>query len=176
MLPILLLGFWGPVCAAQTGMMAQQVKAAMLYKFLGYVEWPPETFATPSAPYTIAVAGAPDISNELLQVASSRSVSNRPVIVRNITSTRDLEGVHLLFIGEDTPARIRERLLKRASQQATVAVTESDTDLPRGAIIHFHPVGERIGFDVSLENAHARNLKLSARLLAVATRVYRGAP
>jgi hypothetical protein len=177
-LPILLVGCaWATgQCNAQTDVLAHQVKAAMLYKFLAYVEWPPDTLPTPVSPYVIAVAGADEMAGELRHITANRSVNDRPIIVRNVSGQDDLDGIHLLFVGQGAAARLQESLLRRVAHQATMTVTESESGLMQDSIINFRPLGDRIGFDVSLIRARERNLRLSARLLAVASYVETGEP
>lgn len=176
-LPLLLVGCtWAAGhCNAQSSILAHQVKAAMLYKFLAYVEWPPDTFSTPTSPYVIAVAGAAETVEELRHITVNRSIHDRPILVRTVKAQDDLLGAHLLFVGQDVAARKRELLFKRVARQATVTVTESESGLLRDSVINFRPAGERMGFDISLVTAQQHNLKLSSRLLAVATYVETGA-
>jgi len=152
----------------------RQVKAAMLYKFLSYVEWPPESFATPLSPYVIAVAGASDVANELRTITSDRTVNQRPIVVQKVTSKSDLSQVHMLFIGEDNSETLHNRLMRRAREHSVVTVTENEKGLGLGSVINFRLIGDRIGFDISLVNAGSHKLKLSARLLAVASYVETG--
>lgn len=149
----------------------RQVKAAMLYKFLGYVEWPPESFSTPMSPYVIGVAGASNVLSELRHITADRTVNQRPIVVKKATSKSDLSGVHLLFVGQDNSAALHKRLMRQAREHSVVTVTESERGLDLGSVINFRLIDDRIGFDVSLVNAGAHKLKLSARLLAVASYV-----
>ena len=173
-LVMIFLCWWVAQSAANTANLAPQVKAAMLYKFLSYVEWPQETFPTPSSPYVIAVAASSEIADELTQVTVNRLVQERPIIIKKVTSKSDLSGVHLLFVGHHATAAQRRRMVEGIGQQAVVLVTEDAEGLGSDSIINFRLVNDRIGFDVSLVNATARRLKLSARLLAVATSVQKG--
>lgn len=149
----------------------RQVKAAMLYKFLGYVEWPAESFATPMSPYVIAVAGASDVLGELRHLTADRTVNQRPIVVKKVTSKSNLSGVHLLFVGQDNSTVLHNRLMRRAREHSLVTVTESERGLDQGSVINFRLIDDRIGFDISLVNAGAHKLKLSARLLSVASYV-----
>lgn len=149
----------------------RQVKAAMLYKFLGYVEWPPESFATPVSPYVIAVAGASDVLDELRHLTADRTVNQRPIVVQKVTSKSDLNGIHLLFVGQDNSEVLHNRFMRRAREHSVVTVTENERGLDRGSVINFRLIDDRIGFDISLVNAGVHKLKLSARLLAVASYV-----
>lgn len=154
----------------------RQVKAAMLYKFLGYVEWPAEAFATPASPYVIAVAGAADVAAELRHLTQERTINERPIMVKKVTSKSDLTRIHLLFIGDEYSDTLQDRLIRRAREHSMVTVTEIDRGLNLGSVINFRLIGDRIGFDISLANANTHKVKLSARLLGVASYVETGAP
>lgn len=151
----------------------RSVKAAFLYKFLGYVEWPPGSFAESGSPITIGVIGADDIAAELTQIAAGRTVNSRALAVRRLADGDPLAGLHLVFIGQTDGARLG-RLLKSAQQRSLLTVTESDDALGQGSVINFKLTGGRIRFDVSLEAAEKANLKLSSRLLSVAHYVQKG--
>jgi hypothetical protein len=154
----------------------RQIKAAMLYKFLGYVEWPAEAFATPASPYVIAVAGASDVAAELRHLTQDRTINERPIVVQKVTSKSDLSRIHLLFIGDEYNDTLHNRLIRRAREHSMVTVTEIDRGLNIGSVINFRIIDDRIGFDISLANANAHKVKLSARLLGVASYVETGGP
>lgn len=143
------------------------LKAAFVYKFVGYVEWPARAFASPEAPIVIGVAGAEEVAAELERLVPARTVNGRPVQVRRIREGEGLRGVHALFIGR---GELAERMLLRAAtQEGVLSITESS--LEAGSVINFVPLDDRIGFEVSLENADKAGLRISARMLSVARRV-----
>lgn len=153
----------------------QRVKAAFLYQFAGYVEWPPMTFAQAGAPVTIGVVGAAPLAAELAHVAAGRSVGGRPVTVRRIKPGESLAGVHILFIGQDESARVGQ-LARNALPQSILTVTETDGALDLGSMINFIVVDRRVRFEVALDSAERSGLKLSSRLLSVARQVRTGTP
>ena len=150
----------------------RRVKAAFIYKFLGYAEFPAASFADPGAPVTIGVLGSDEMAAELARVVAGRHIGGRPVVVRQL---REGEGgaVHLLFIAGNDSARAG-RVLKNGPA-ALLPVTECDLGLQQGSVINFRIVDERVRFDVSLDSAERNNVKLSSRLLTVANRVVKGA-
>jgi hypothetical protein len=169
---------WAALAAGAEGnelTLEHRVKAAFLYQFAGYVEWPPMTFAQPGTPLTIAVVGAAPLAAELSQVAAGRSIEGRAVTVRRISPGESLAGVHVLFIGRDESARLTQ-LARNALQQAILTVTETDGALDQGSMINFVVVDRRVRFEVALDSAEKGGLKLSSRLLAVARQVRTGTP
>jgi hypothetical protein len=157
---------------ASSAALERRVKAAFLYKFLGYADFPPGAFADPASPVTIGVLGADDLAAELGRVVAGRSINNRPLVVR-VLRDADLQlPLHLLFIAGSDPARVG-RVVRQASG-ALLVVTECDNGLQQGSVINFRIVDERVRFDVSLDAAERRSIKLSSRLLTVANRVQKG--
>jgi hypothetical protein len=157
--------------AAEIAGTERAVKAAFLYKFLGYVEYPAALMA-PDAPYLIGVADADDIAAELVRITEGRNLNNRAVKVLVVHSGDSVAGLHLLFIGGDS-ARAAP-WLKAGPQAGLLSVTELPDGLPTGSVINFRLIDNRVRFEVSLEAAEKNNLKLSSRLLSVAYAVQKG--
>lgn len=150
----------------------RRVKAAFLYKFLGYAEFPAQAFADPNGPLTIAVVGSEDMAAELARIAAGRMIAGRPIAVRQVAMNETPPAVHLLFVAGSDSERAGRVL--RAAPGAYLTVTECDGGLRFGSVINFRIIDERVRFDVSLDAAEKKNVKLSSRLLTVANRVQKG--
>jgi hypothetical protein len=151
----------------------RRVKAAFLYKFLGYAEFPTGAFSDAASPVTIGVAGSDDMAAELARIVSGRTVNNRPIVVRMLRESELGVPVHLLFIGGFETGRVGRMV--RAAGNSLLVVTECDGGLQQGSAINFRIVDERVRFDVALDAAERNGIKLSSRLLTVANRVQKGA-
>lgn len=165
-----------PAALAQAGAgsarsLERSVKAAFLYKFLSYTEFPAAAFGDPSAPVVIGVVDADDMAGELSRIVAGRTVGTRPIVVRSMKEGESPAGVHLLFLSSTATAGAA-RLPK--SQQPLLLVTESDSGLSQGSVINFRIIDQRVRFDVSLDAADRNNVKLSSRLLTVAHQVHKG--
>ena len=157
---------------ASGSVLERRVKAAFLYKFLGYAEFPPGAFLDGASPVTIGVVGADDLAAELARVVAGRTVNTRPVVVRVLRDTEVQVPLHLLFVGGVDPLRVG-RMVRQASA-AMLVVTECEDGLRQGSVINFRVIDERVRFDVSLDAAERNGIKLSSRLLTVANRVQKG--
>jgi hypothetical protein len=146
------------------------VKAAFLFKFPGYVEWEPSDFATPEAPFVIAVMGADDVAADLERIVPGRLVAGHPVVVKRAKDGDLLRGAHMVFIGRGEGARLAS-LLRAAQSQGVLAVTDSPRGLELGSAINFLPAEDRVGFEVSLDSAEKSGHRISSRMLTVARRV-----
>jgi hypothetical protein len=169
----LLLVLWLPLAAlAQQDSRAAevQIKAAFLYKFGDFVQWPPAAFARADAPFAIGVMGADALAAALEQLVVNRTVQGRPIAVRRLRPGESLAGLHVLFIGRAESAHLGETLAATRGQ-ALLTVTETENALASGSMINFVAEESRVRFDVALPSAERGQLKISSRLLAVARRV-----
>lgn len=143
------------------------VKAAFLYKFGSFVEWPEGTFRASSAPLLIGVYGDDAVAAELEQLTRGRDIDGRPVAVQRVREPEDTGALHILYAGGPREGRAREVLAAARGPVLTVA------DGPAGgrAILYFGDEQGRVRFGASLNAASARGLRLSAKLLAVAQHV-----
>jgi hypothetical protein len=146
-----------------------QIKAAFLYKFGEFVQWPPAALRA-DAPFAIGVMGADDVAAALEQVVADRTVQGRPVVVRRVRRGEALGGLHVLFIGQADGARLAETLAA-AKGQPLLTVTESDNAISHGSVINFVAEDQKVRFDIALPSAERGQLKISSRLLAVARKV-----
>jgi hypothetical protein len=146
------------------------IKAAFLYKFLSYVEWRPGAFAQPASPIVIGVIGANDIADSLRTIVAGRTAGDRPVEVRRMRVGDPLDDVHMLFVGRAESSRLAQ-IVSAARQRGVLLVTDFEGALDEGSAINLLLLQNRVRFEVSLDAAEKSGLKLSSRLLAVATSV-----
>jgi len=162
----LMFALWllaGSACA-QSARLELQVKAAYLYKFAGFVDWPGTVFVRPDSPLVIGVAGNDELAAQLEQVVAGRGVGGHPLAVRRVHRGDPLAGLHVLYAaGLDAAALL-------AGARGLPLLTVNDTEAAP-AMIRFQMVDGRLRFEVSLGQVGPSGLKVSARLLAAAWRV-----
>lgn len=159
-----------PAVSHEVAALEIQVKAAMLYKFLSYIEWPEDTSSTPEAPYKVWVLGASGLADELREIGVERNINGRPMHVFQTKKLAEIDRPHAVFVGRHAEKHL-PALSRMAAERSFLIVTESEAGLIDGSTINLRLVDGRMGFDVSLINAQQYNLKLSARLLSVATSI-----
>jgi hypothetical protein len=151
------------------------VKAAFVFKFIAFVEWPPGSFAQPDSPVVIGVYAADDLADELARVVVSRNIGGRGIVVRRLRRAELDADLQMLFVGRDGAAEL-DQLLVGAERNPTLIVTEFADGLDLGGAINFVVVENKVRFDVALAAASERQIKISSRLLAVARKVDAGPP
>ncbi|MEO8307597.1 MAG: YfiR family protein [Pseudomonadota bacterium] len=162
---------WGVCCPAAEVHSEDSVKAAFIFRFAGYVEWPREADA--SQPFTIAVMGSGDIVMRLQTLALNRTLHNRPVKVRRVSGMRDVADAQVLYISPQHRADLKN-LVSTAGRKAILVITDEEQGLDSGSSINLLMVDRRVRFEVSTEAAQRAGLAVSSELLSVATRVQGG--
>jgi hypothetical protein len=144
------------------------VKAAYLYRFTQYIEWP--AAASAAEPFTIAVLDAPGVAAELRRILPNHRIRNSAAQVREIARVQDVGSAQMLYIGSAQVDRVRSAIAALAARSVLV-VTDSEQGLAAGGVLNFVMLEHRVRFEVSLIAADRSQLRISAELLGVATRV-----
>lgn len=152
----------------------RQVKAAYIYKFSSYVEWPESTFSHADSPLVIGVIGADSVADELDRIAAGHTVNGRNIITRKIKRGESLAGLHMLFIGQLDKAHLAE-LFSQTKNKPLLTITESQDAHALGSMINFVITDDRLRFEVALAPVESGGLKISARMLTAAYKVKPGA-
>lgn len=148
----------------------RQVKAAYLFKFGSYVEWPEGTFSTPDTPLKIGTIDADALADELAQMAVGHSINGRAVTVRKFRREDAITDINVLFIGHSSATRLAD-ILAMVKGRPVLTVTESENALALGSMINLIIVEGKVRFEVAPKPAV---LSISARLLAAAHKVLLG--
>jgi hypothetical protein len=152
---------------------ADSVKAEFLYRFAGYVEWPSDQ--PRDAPFTIAVTAADGVFAELQRLTPGRTIQNRPVEIRKVSTAAELQNVQILYVPSFAQQSARV-LLSAAIGRPILVVTDEADGLVHGSIVNFVESERHVRFEISLTAAERSNLKINSGLLSVASHVEGGRP
>ncbi|MGC3983444.1 MAG: YfiR family protein [Pseudorhodoferax sp.] len=147
-----------------------QVKAAYIYNFGNFVDWPDGVFPASDSPLQIGVVEADGLAQQLAHAVAGRTVRGRSVAVRTLRPRDPTAGVQMLVIGKLAPPQLGE-VLVAARGQPVLLVTEAEGALARGSMINFVMADQRLRFEIAAKTAEQSGLTISARLLAAALRV-----
>ena len=162
-----LLGSLSPGAAGASEFDEYAVKAAYLYNFAKYVEWPPGTFASADAPLLICIAGD-DPFGDALAALSGKMIENHPVEVRRLSVTTDLNPCQIVFVSRAEQGRLKT-LLAKLARQPILTVSDISDFAQTGGMIGLIEADQRIRFNINLNAAQQAHLKLSSQLLKLAT-------
>jgi hypothetical protein len=160
----------GLCCSAGRSPSEYEVKAAFLYNFAKFVEWPAPSFKSETAPFVLGIVGEDPFGNALPAVVEHEQVKGRPVEIRHYREGEDFTGCHLLFISRSEAKRLRQ-LLPAADKNSILTVGEDADFLSQGGMINFALVNKSVRFDINKKATTQAGLKISSKLLAVARSV-----
>lgn len=150
-----------------------QVKAAFLFRFAQFVDWPPDTFPGAETPLNFCVIGKDPFRGVLETTLAGKKVGTHAARVLHVDKILQAQGCHLLFVGEDFSVHLPE-LIASLHNSAIVTIGDADRFAEQGGMIGFFWEDEKIRFDINLEAAEKTKLRISARLLSLARTVIGG--
>ncbi len=161
----LLLGC--PMAGAADALTESQVKAAYVFNFVKFVEWPAGVFATPQAPLVLCVAAKEALGGALAAI-DGKPAQGRQLQVRRAVKSDELKNCHILFVPE-TEERAVAELLRKVGALPVLTIGEHDGFAAAGGGIGFVIREERVQFEINPDAATRADLKVSSRLLHLAT-------
>jgi len=173
----------------------QQVKAAFLYNFIKFIDWPEEKMADSNEPITIGIIGSEVFINALEPVKHKR-IKDRNISVKYFAGfekrdksekandpqwnqkIKTLKTCHVLFICTCDSERIENltKIIKALKDSAVLVVGEMDNFLESGGMINFLIEDKKVHFDINNTAAKKAKLKISSKVLRLAKRVIEEKP
>jgi hypothetical protein len=145
----------------------QQVKAAFLFNFIKFVDWPQGAFLQKSSPILIGVIGDDPLARELEQSLRNKSINGRELVLRQIGWPSDVKGYHILLLCA-SEAKATPAVLASVKESPTLTIGEIDRFGEQGGIINFYIEEKKVRFEINLDAAEKARLKISSQLLSLA--------
>ncbi|MEZ5356574.1 MAG: YfiR family protein [Bryobacteraceae bacterium] len=144
-----------------------RVKAAMLYNFTRFVEWPAAALGDPAAPLVIGIVGENPFGSSLEETVRDKSVWGRRIVVRQFPSLPVAERIQVLFVAKPEHRKFPE-LLAKLQGRAVLTVSDADGFTAMGGIVGFFTEDNKIRFRVNRAAAAGSSLLISSKLLRLA--------
>ena len=164
-------GLVGVSClhAQQSNPTEYQVKAAYLYNFGKFIEWPAKVNDSGES-FTICVLGQDPFGTALDRTIAGESINGRKVAIKRIAKPMDALVCRILFISSTEENRLKE-ILAIIDKTSILTVSDIPHFTQRGGMIQFIIEANRVRFEVNLTNSELVGLTLSSQLLKVAASV-----
>lgn len=162
------------VSVAQTPATTEyEMKAAFLYHFAQFVEWPAEAFRDTSSPINYCTIGENLFHGSLDAALQGKAIGTRAVRVLHLKQPQEIPGCRILFVGV-TEKKNLPGIFSIARTNSVLTVGESEHFVQEGGMIGFLLEENKIRFEVNLDAAQNAQLKISSRLLNLAKSVIGG--
>ncbi len=152
--------------AAADAISPYQVKAAFIYNFIKFVEWPTTTFNDSKSPYVVGVLGKDPFGLELDYAMKNKTVNGRPIVVRRITDEK-MNQCHLLFISSSEKRRLKS-IFEQLKDKPILTLGETEEFAQTGGMINFVIEENKVRFQINIEAAKRADLKIHSTLLNLA--------
>jgi YfiR/HmsC-like len=144
-----------------------QVKAAFLYNFAKFVEWPPDALPNEHSPIVIGILGEDPFGRVLDQAVLGKNINGHELQIARAKSLEELKGCQIIFISSSERKRLLE-ILATLRGADVLTVGEAEGFAPSGGIIQLVLRDNRVRLMVNVEAAERARLKISSKLLALA--------
>ncbi len=144
-----------------------QVKAAFLYNFARFVEWPAAAFASPQEPLTICVFGDDPFGSDLSDAVKGKTAGAREILIRRTKHSAAAGGCQMAFIGSVEKKYFRP-LLDNLTAAASLTVGDSAGFTQAGGVINLVLEGASVRFEINVDAAERAHLTISSALLGLA--------
>ena len=148
------------------------VKAAYLYNFGHFVEWPANVASAQNGAFTVCVLGQDPFGPALDTTLAGETIAGKRVAAKRISTPQESGNCQILFLSSAEEARLNT-IIKALNKQAVLTVSDMPEFSQHGGMIQFVLEGKRVRFEVNLAAVQHAGLTLSSELLKVATTVRR---
>ena len=166
---LLSLCFLGPLSGRVQAQSSSeyQVKAAFLYNFAKFVDWPEDALGNSNAPLIIGVIGDDPFGGALDQAINGRTINGRAMLVRRLKWGHDLRSCHILFISSSERKRLPQ-IIQSLRGASVLTVGDMGQFNQQGGIINFILQANKVRFEINSRGADQARLKISSKLLSLA--------
>ena len=166
---VVVLAFAWPLHAQNST--TAEVKAAFLFNFARFTEWPSESFATPTSPLVVGVMGDETMRLTLETLSKGKQIGGRSLATKNVQDPKDLGDVHMVFVGGSSGAKALD-LLKAVNGLPILTVGDVDRFCDKGGMITFLVEQNRVRFEIRYDATEHARLRVSSRVLTLAKTVH----
>jgi hypothetical protein len=144
-----------------------RVKAAFLYNFAKFVDWPSQAFKTPQDPIMVCVLGHNPFGNALEEVLRGKSIEGRAFAFRQVADAEEASACQILFISSSEGKHFRS-LYGNLKPAGVLTVGEARGFATDGGVINFKLDAGRVRFEINVGAAEHAQLQISSKLLSLA--------
>lgn len=142
------------------------LKAAFLYNFAAFVEWPEPALGGPMDPFVVGILGADPFGAAIDEIVAGEQAKNRPLIVQRFTDPADAANAHILFISESEAPRLAA-ILQHCRERPVLTVSDIPGFAAEGGVIEFR-VENTVRLHINVSAARSGQLTISSKLLQLA--------
>lgn len=151
---------------AQRGAELNRLKAAFIFQFTNFVEWPEGTFEDNSSPFVIGVVGNDTVKDIIESAVRRKLIAGRKVSVRSFSGASDMSSCQIIFV-DKSEGRSTLDIVDRYMDQPILTISDSDRFTKLGGIIRLYQEASKLRIEINIDAAERAKLKISSKLLSL---------
>ena len=146
-----------------------RIKAAFMYNFVKFIQWPESAFIDPESPVFICILGK-DPLMDALQSITGKMVRGRRIVISHIENISSVKGCHILFVTKSEKS-MAKHIISKFKGSPVLTVSDMDDFVKAGGMIGMVRVENKIRFNINLVATQDSGLTISSQLLKLAQNV-----
>lgn len=157
------------LCAPVYAQRAQidEVKAAFVFQFANYVQWPDGTFENDASPIVIGIVDNENMIKALSASVQGKSIGKRSIKVVDVASDQEAQTCHILYIDSSDDSRVDD-YLSAVRSRPVLTVSDDDDFTEEGGIIRLFEAQSKLRFEINVDEVERAKLTISSKLLSLA--------
>jgi hypothetical protein len=144
-----------------------QLKAAFLYNFTRFIEWPVQHYNSPSSPFIIGVLGKDPFGAYLDELVKGERIDGHPIEVQRFDDIKDIRRCNILFLHSDSALRLKEAI-PALNQKGILTVSDASNFARWGGAIRFFKEDNKLRLQINTASIKVAQLNISSKLLNLA--------
>jgi hypothetical protein len=144
-----------------------QIKAAFLFNFTQFVEWPVDAFPEEGTPLVIGILGEDPFDNYLKETVSGEKINGHPLVIQHYKNIDDVKTCHILFINQAEINKPGQGVINLKGKYI-LTVSDGNDFIKQGGMIRFITKNNKIQIQINPDAAKEVNLIISSKLLRIA--------
>jgi hypothetical protein len=150
--------------SSHSGVGEYQVKAALIFNFTKFIEWPTNAFTAEDTPFVIGIVGEDPFRGALDEALSREFVGKRPIKIERLSSEADMSHCQMLFVSRSEKARAAE-ILSKVQNKPILTISETEGFGKMGGMVNFTMADKTVQFELNAGAAQSAGVKISSKLL-----------
>lgn len=145
-----------------------RIKAAYLFNFGRYTQWPKDYWKNKETPFVIGILGTNPFGTSLDQIATHKELQGRKILIRYFKDIKEYQPCQMLYISVSVPIDKQRAIIAKLANSKVLLVGEQHAFLQEGGMVSFLLEENKVRFGVNLAPINRDNLKISSKVLKLA--------
>ncbi len=160
----LFLLFSAVFLSAQISNREYQIKAAFVFNFTQFVEWPATSFFNAQSPAVIGILGPDPFGNYLQDLITGEKMKQHPLVIKHFSNVEEVHNCHILYINS-SDKKVIENIIEKLKGKNILTISDANRFSKLGGMVRLYTKNDKVNIEINLEAAKEEDLVVSSKLL-----------